>query len=161
MGIVTYNYAVRACIDDVTKIKIGKNQNQNWALIGRGSKTFWLRQFNFWKSLANQRSPQGLILYKMKNQNRRCPPDRRLSECYTPEARAHQQHVDRLHRHTIHTAQQFTAAARRQTAPPHHTHNFCWHGPRQRSHGEGEPLPLPGGGGDRSNEWLKEKSERT
>ena len=31
----------------------------------------------------------------------------------------------------------FTTAARRQTAPPHHTHNFCWHGPRQRSHGEG------------------------
>ena len=28
-------------------------------------------------------------------------------------------------------------AARRQTAPPHHTHNFCWRGPRQRSHGEG------------------------
>ena len=31
----------------------------------------------------------------------------------------------------------FTTAARRQTAPPHHTHNFCWHSPRQRSHGEG------------------------
>ena len=31
----------------------------------------------------------------------------------------------------------FTTAARRQTAPPHHTHIFCWHGPRQRSHGEG------------------------
>ena len=31
----------------------------------------------------------------------------------------------------------FTTAARRQTAPPYHTHNFCWHGPRQRSHGEG------------------------
>ena len=30
-----------------------------------------------------------------------------------------------------------TTAARRQTAPPHNTHNFCWHGPRQRSHGEG------------------------
>ena len=31
----------------------------------------------------------------------------------------------------------FTTAARRQTEPLHHTHNFCWHGPRQRSHGEG------------------------
>ena len=30
-----------------------------------------------------------------------------------------------------------TTAARRQTAPPHNTHNFCWHGLRQRSHGEG------------------------
>ena len=30
---------VRACINDILKIKIGKNQNQNWALIGRGSKT--------------------------------------------------------------------------------------------------------------------------
>ena len=29
---------VRACVNDVPKIKIGKNQNQNWALIGRGSK---------------------------------------------------------------------------------------------------------------------------
>ena len=32
----------------------------------------------------------------------------------------------------------FTTAARRQTAPPHHTHRSCWHGPRQRSHGEGD-----------------------
>ena len=30
---------LRACINDVPKIKIGKNQNQNWALIGRGPKT--------------------------------------------------------------------------------------------------------------------------
>ena len=29
---------LRACINDVRKIKIGKNQNQNWVLIGRGSK---------------------------------------------------------------------------------------------------------------------------
>ena len=27
-----------ACVNDVPKIKIGKNQNQNWALIGRGLK---------------------------------------------------------------------------------------------------------------------------
>ena len=32
-----------------------------------------------------------------------------------------------------------STAARRQTAPPHHTHNFCWHGPCQRSHDE---MPL-------------------
>ena len=37
----------------------------------------------------------------------------------------------------------FTTAARRQTAPPHHTHNFCWHDPRQRSHGEMPFLYLP------------------
>ena len=37
----------------------------------------------------------------------------------------------------------FTIAARRQTAPPHHTHNLCWHGPRQRSHGEMPFLHLP------------------
>ena len=30
---------LRACANDVPKIKIGENQNQNWALIGRGSKT--------------------------------------------------------------------------------------------------------------------------
>ena len=29
---------LRACVNDVPKIKIGKNQNQNWALIGRGLK---------------------------------------------------------------------------------------------------------------------------
>ena len=34
-------------------------------------------------------------------------------------------------------------AARRQTAPPHHTHNFCWHGPCQRSHDEMPFLYLP------------------
>ena len=43
-----------------------KNQNQNWALIGRGSKTSRRRYLNFWKSLANQRSPQGLIFKKIK-----------------------------------------------------------------------------------------------
>ena len=32
------NALVRACINDVLKIKIGKNQNQNWASIGRGLK---------------------------------------------------------------------------------------------------------------------------
>ena len=37
----------------------------------------------------------------------------------------------------------FITAARRQTAPLHHTHNFCWHGPRQRSHGEMPFLYLP------------------
>ena len=37
----------------------------------------------------------------------------------------------------------FTTAARRQTAPPHHTHNFFWHGPRQRSRGEMPFLYLP------------------
>ena len=31
-------FPIRACINDVRKIKIGKNQNQNWVLIGRGSK---------------------------------------------------------------------------------------------------------------------------
>ena len=30
---------VRACVNDVPKIKIGKNQNKIWGLIGRGSKT--------------------------------------------------------------------------------------------------------------------------
>ena len=92
------NSHIRACINDVRKIKIGIKQNQNWALIGRGRKTSRLRQFIFWKSLPNQRSPQGLNVYFLG-----CSPDRRLSECYTP------------------TAQQstavFTTAARRETAP--------------------------------------------
>ena len=130
---------LRACINDVPEIRIGKSQNQNWALIGRGSKTSRLRYLIFRKSLPNQRSPRGLILNKIKiniggvhliegfpNATRQ-----------RPEARA----------------QQFYNSSRRQTAPLHHTHNFCWHGPRQRSHGKGEPLLLPAGGGDRSNEW--------
>ena len=119
---------LRACINDVPKIKIGKNQNQNWALIGRGSKTSRLRCYLiFWKSLPNQRS-----------QNRGCSPDRRLSECYTPEARAQQL---------------YNSSTKRDC----HTHNFCWHGPRQRSHGEGQPLLLPAGGEDRSNEWCDQR----
>ena len=52
--------ALRACINDVPKIKIGKNQNQNWTLIGQGSRTSRLRYLIFRKSLPNQRSPQGL-----------------------------------------------------------------------------------------------------
>ena len=41
----------------------------------------------------------------MENQNRRCSPDRRLSECSRGQSTAvlQQQHVDRLHRHTIRT----------------------------------------------------------
>ena len=62
---------VRACINDVPKIKIGKNQNQNWALIGRGSKTSRLRLFIFGKSLPNQRSPQGLRPDLMRDRKRR------------------------------------------------------------------------------------------
>ena len=49
----------RACINDVRKIKIGKNQNQNWVLIGRGSKPPDYASLFFGKSLPNQRSPQG------------------------------------------------------------------------------------------------------
>ena len=123
---------IRAFINDVPKIRTGKNQNQNWALIGRGSKTPRLLYLIFWKTLSSQ-----TYFQEYQNQRKECSPDRRLSECYTPEARAQQLS---------------TTGARRQTSPPHHTHNFCLYGPRQRSHGEGEPLPLPAGGGDRSNE---------
>ena len=44
-------------------------------------------------------------VYFLENQNRRCSPDRRLSECSRGQSTAvlQQQHVDRLHRHTIHT----------------------------------------------------------
>ena len=128
----------RACINDVPKIKIGKNQNQNWALIGRGSKTSRLRQFIFWKSLPNQRSPQGLNVYFLENQNRRCSPDRRLFECYTPEARGQstavlqQKHVDRLHRHTIHTTSAGMAHANGPTARATVTSTSWWWGQEQR-----------------------------
>ena len=48
-------------------------------------------------------------------------------------AELQQQHVDRLHRHTIHTTSVGMAHA---------------NGPTARA-----PLILPAGGGDRSNEW--------
>ena len=53
-------------------------------------KNSWLRQVIFGKSLPNRRSPQGLNVYFSENKHWRCSPDRRLSECYTPEARTQQ-----------------------------------------------------------------------
>ena len=68
------NPAFRPCINDFPKIKAGKNQNQNWALIGRGSKTSRRRYLFFWKSLASQRSPQGHIFKKIKIKERGVHP---------------------------------------------------------------------------------------
>ena len=56
---------LRACVNDVPKIKIGKNQNRKKSKSKLGSdwsrfETSRLRQFIFRESLPNQRSPQGL-----------------------------------------------------------------------------------------------------
>ena len=103
---------VRACINDVRKIKIGKNQNQNWVLIGRGSKPPDYASLFFGNRCQTKEVPRDFggvhLIEGFPNATRQRPEHSRV-----------------------------TTAARRQTAPPHNTHNFCWHGPRQRSHGEG------------------------
>ena len=60
----------------------------------------------------------------------RCSPDRRLSECYTAELQ--QQHVDRLHRHTIHTTSAGMAHANGPTARATVNSTSWWWGQEQR-----------------------------
>ena len=78
----------------------------------------------------------GLNVYFSENKHWRCSPDRRLSECYTPEARAQpelqQQHVDRLHRHTIHTTYAGMAHANGPTARATVNCTNWWWGQEQR-----------------------------
>ena len=81
---------LKACINDVRKIKIGKNQNQNWVLIGRGSKPPDYASLFFGNRCQTKEVPRDLNVYFLENKHWRCSPDRRLSECYTPEARAQQ-----------------------------------------------------------------------
>ena len=112
---------VRACVNDVPKIKIGKNQNQNWALIGRGSKPPDYASLFFGNRCQTKEVPRDLMfIFRKINIG-----GVHLIEGFPNATRQRPEHS------------RVTTAARRQTAPPHNTHNFCWHGPRQRSHGEG------------------------
>ena len=96
---------LEACISDVPKIKVGKNKNKNWALICRGSKTSRLRYLIFWKMLSNQKSPQGLIFKKIKIKKGVFTRSKafRMLHARGQSTAVQQQHLDRLHRHTIHT----------------------------------------------------------
>ena len=120
----------RACVNDVPKIKIGKNQNQNWALIGRGLKPPDYASLFFGNRCQTKEVSE--------NKHWRCSPDRRLSECYTPEVRAQstaelqQQHVDRLHRHTIYTTSVGMAHANGPTARATVNSTSWWWGQEQR-----------------------------
>ena len=112
---------LRACINDVRKIKIGKNQNQNWVLIGRGSKPPDYASLFFGNCCQTKEVPRDLMfIFRKINIG-----GVHLIEGFPNATRQRPEHS------------RVTTAARRQTAPPHNTHNFCWHGPRQRSHGEG------------------------
>ena len=116
-----YTLKLRACINDVRKIKIGKNQNQNWVLIGRGSKPPDYASLFFGNRCQTKEVPRDLMfIFREINIG-----GVHLIEGFPNATRQRPEHS------------RVTTAARRQTAPPHNTHNFCWHGPRQRSHGEG------------------------
>ena len=113
--------ALRACVNDVPKIKIGKNQNENWALIGRGLKPPDYASLFFGNRCQTKKVPRDLMfIFRKINIG-----GVHLIEGFPNATRQRSEHS------------RVTTAARRQTAPPHNTHNFCWHGPRQRSHGEG------------------------
>ena len=113
--------SLRACINDVRKIKIGKNQNQNWVLIGRGSKPPDYASLFFGNRCQTKEVPRDLMfIFRKINIG-----GVHLIEGF-PNATRQRPEYSRV-----------TTAARRQTAPPHNTHNFCWHGPRQPSHDEG------------------------
>ena len=114
-------FPIRACINDVRKIKIGKNQNQNWVLIGRGSKPPDYASLFFGNRCQTKEVPRDLMfIFRKINIG-----GVHLIEGFPNATRQRPEHS------------RVTTAARRQTAPPHNTHNFCWHGPRQRSLGEG------------------------
>ena len=113
--------SLRACINDVPKIKIGKKQNQNRALIGRGLSPPDYASLFFGNRCQTKEVPGDLlfIFRKINIGGVHLIEGFSNTTCQRPEA------------------SRVTTAARRQTEPPHNTHNFCWHGPRQRSHGEG------------------------
>ena len=114
-------WLLRACINDVPKIKIGKNQNQNWALIGRGLKPPDYASLFFGNRCQTKEVPRDLMfIFRKINIG-----GVHLIEGFPNATRQRSEHS------------RVTTAARRQTAPPHNTHNFCWYGPRQWSHGEG------------------------
>ena len=118
---VCIRIGLRACINDVRKIKIGKNQNQNWVLIGRGSKPPDYASLFFGNRCQTKEVPRDLMfIFRKINIG-----GVHLIEGFPNATRQRPEHS------------RVTTAARRQTAPPHNTHNFCWHGPRQRPHGEG------------------------
>ena len=108
-------YDVRACVNDVPKIKIGKNRNQNWALIGRGSKPPDYASLFFGNRCQTKEVPRDLLMFIFRKINIRGV---HLIEGFPNATRQRSEHS------------RVTTAARRQTAPPHNTHNFCWHGPR-------------------------------
>ena len=121
VNFVRFMFGLRACINDVRKIKIGKNQNQNWVLIGRGSKPPDYASLFFGNRCQTKEVPRDLMfIFRKINIG-----GVHLIEGFPNATRQRPEHS------------RVTTAARRQTAPPHNTHNFCWHGPRQRSHGEG------------------------
>ena len=124
--------SVRACVNDVPKIKIGKNQNQNCALIGRGSKPPDHASLVFGNRCQTKEVPRDLmfIFWKINIGGVHLIEGFPNATRQQSTAVLQEHKVDRLHRHTVHTTQQLTIASRRQTAPPHHTHNFCWHGLR-------------------------------
>ena len=103
------------------KSKSEKNQNQNWVLIGRGSKPPDYASLFFGNRCQTKEVPRDLMfIFRTINIG-----GVHLIEGFPKATRQRPEHSG------------VTTAARRQTAPPHNTHNFCWHGPRQRSHGEG------------------------
>ena len=98
-----------ACINDVPKIKIGKNQNQNWALIGRGLKPPDYASLFFGNRCQTKEVPRDLMfIFRKINIG-----GVHLIEGFPNATRQRSEHS------------RVTTAARRQTAPPHNTHNFC------------------------------------
>ena len=95
-----------------------KSKNQNWALIGRGSKTSRLRYFIFWKMLSNLRNPQGLLFKKKKKKKGVFTRSKafRMLHARGQSTAVQQQHVDRLHRHAKHTTYAGMAHANGPTA---------------------------------------------
>ena len=76
-------------------------------MTGKGFKTSRLRYLFFWKTLSNQRSPQGLVFKKIKIKEGGVHPIEGFPNAtrQKPEhsSLAQQEHVDRPDRHTIHT----------------------------------------------------------
>ena len=127
---------VGACINDVRKIKIGKNQNQNWVLIGRGSKPPDYANLFFGNRCQTKEVPRDLMFIFRKiniggvhliegfpNATRQRPEH---------TAGLQQQDVDRLHRHTIHTTSAGMAHANGPTARATVNSTSWWWGQEQR-----------------------------
>ena len=117
------------------KSKSEKNQNQNWVLIGRGSKPPDYASLFFGNRCQTKEVPRDLMFIFRKINIGGVHLIEGFPNVHArgqSTAELQQQHVDRLHRHTIHTTSAGMAHANGPTARATVNSTSWWWGQEQR-----------------------------